>query len=103
MLIHMIETDWQPETDIQTNRSDSPAPPAVQQGPDAATPQAIDWYLYFSTREQADRAAASMRSDGLRVLVRPGATGGWLALPPNQLAPPHQPLPPLAPPLPHPP
>jgi len=37
-------------------------------------------YLYFSSREQADRAGSALRSDGLQVLVRPGATGGWLAL-----------------------
>jgi len=40
----------------------------------------IDWYLYFSSRERADRAASALRTDGVRVLVRPGATGGWLAL-----------------------
>jgi hypothetical protein len=80
MLIHMIESDWRPETDIRTNRSDSPSPVAAQARPDAAAPQGIDWYLYFSSREQADRAASALRSDGFEVLVRPGATGGWLAL-----------------------
>jgi hypothetical protein len=80
MLIRKIESDWRPETDIRTNRSDSSVPAAVQKRSDAVAPQAIDWYLYFSSREQADRAASALRSDGLRVLVRPGATGGWLAL-----------------------
>ena len=79
VLIRWIDTDWHPETDILTNRSDSPRAVAVQHGPDAAAPKAIDWYLYFSSREQADQAASTLRSDGLRVLVRPGATGGWLA------------------------
>src|SRR5437899_167868 len=72
MLIKRIETDWHPE--------DAPGPVALQHGPDAAVAKAIDWYLYFSSREQADQAASTLRSDGLRVLVRPGATGGWLAL-----------------------
>jgi hypothetical protein len=80
MLIHMIESNWRPETDIRTNRSDSPAQVAVQGRPEAAAPQGIDWYLYFSSREQADRAASALRRDGFQVLVRPGATGGWLAL-----------------------
>ena len=59
---------------------DLPVSPAVEQGADAAAPRAIDWYLYFSSREAADRAASALRNDGLQVLVRPGATGGWLAL-----------------------
>lgn len=80
MLIKWIDTDWHPETDILTNRSDSPAQVDAQARPDTAAPQTIDWYLYFSSREHADRAASALRSDGLRVLVRPGATGGWLAL-----------------------
>jgi len=80
MLIHMIESHWRPETDIRTNRSDSPAQVAFQVRRDTAAPQGIDWYLYFSSRGQADRAASALRSDGFQVLVRPGATGGWLAL-----------------------
>ena len=73
MLIHMIDSDWHPETDIQTNRSyDSVAPAANKHAADSAAPKAIDWYLYFSSREQADQAASTLRSDGLRVLVRPG-------------------------------
>ncbi len=87
MLIHMIEGDWHPETDIQTNRSDLPVSPAVEPGADAAAPQAIDLYLYFSSREEADRAASALRNDGLQVLVRPGATGGWLALARSEPAP----------------
>jgi len=79
MLIQMIESEWHPETDIRTNRSYAP-PAAVQKQQDAAVPQGIDWYLYFSSREEADRAASALRNDGLQVLVRPGATGGWLAL-----------------------
>ena len=79
MLITRIESDWRPETDILTNRSDAPASRPAEQGR-AAAPPAIDWYLYFSSRKEADRAADSLRSDGLRVEVRPGATGGWLAL-----------------------
>src|SRR5438105_11258504 len=86
-----IETDWHPEADVRTNRSyDSVAPAANKHAADSAAPKAIDWYLYFSSREQADQAAdtilhvlsgcVTLRSDGLRVLVRPGATGGWLAL-----------------------
>ena len=87
VLIRWIDTDWHPETDILTNRSDSPRAVAVQHGPDAAAPKATDWYLYFSSREQADQAASTLRSDGLRVLVRPGATGGWLALARSEPAP----------------
>ena len=86
MLVKWIETDWHPETDILTNRSDSAAPAPVEQHPDVPEPQSIHWYLYFSSREHADRAASTLRSDALRVLVRPGATGGWLAL--VQTAPP---------------
>jgi hypothetical protein len=80
MLIHMIDTDWRPETDIQTNRTYPPVQSAPQEAPDAADPQAIDWFLYFSSRTLADRAASTLRRDGLQVLVRRGATGGWLAL-----------------------
>jgi len=81
MLIKRIETDWHPETDVRTNRSyDSVAPAANKQAADSAGPQVIDWYLYFSSREGADKAASALRTDGVRVLVRPGATGGWLAL-----------------------
>jgi hypothetical protein len=79
-LIQMIDSDWHPETDIRTNRTEAPAPEPVQQRPEAAVPQAIDWFLYFSSRERANGAASTLRTDGLRVLVRPGATGGWLAL-----------------------
>ena len=81
ILIKRIETDWHPEADVRTNRSyDSVAPAASQQAADSAAPQGIDWYLYFSSREGADKAASALRTDGVRVLVRPGATGGWLAL-----------------------
>ena len=80
MLVKWIETDWHPETDIRTNWSDSVSPKPVEGPPEVAEPQAIDWYLYFSSREHADQAAGALRSDTLRVVVRPGATGGWLAL-----------------------
>ena len=46
----------------------------------AAEPQAVDWYLYFQDQEHADRAASTLRREGIRVLVRPGAYGGWLTL-----------------------
>ena len=88
MLVQMIESDWHPETDVRTNRSyDSVAPAANKRAADSAAPKAIDWYLYFSSREQADQAASTLRNDGLQVLVRPGATGGWLALARSEQAP----------------
>lgn len=71
-----------------TRRTRVPADPDAETideligaGSDLAEPHEIEFFLYFETREGAERIAAQVRAEGFAAEVRPTeAEGSWLCL-----------------------
>jgi len=76
---------------MQTDPDESALKQLRDVGSDLTRPHAIDFYLYFSTQENAKAAQNELVALGFSALVRPGALGNdWLCLATRELVPTHE-------------